>query len=128
MAQLVDAGFYVFKYFCPLSVYLTNKFTQLKRVLRFPELSNIISSRITMMDKFPNLSSPIVPHKYVVYVSNMKSKGLYYVPNIFTQPLVQFDMTGIGHGDLVAMHIATLSWSDENYRYFLCIVDVLTRI
>ena len=36
-------------------------------------------------------------------------------------------MTGIGPGDLVVMDIATLSWSAENYRYFLCIVDVFTR-
>ena len=36
-------------------------------------------------------------------------------------------MTCIGPGDLVPMDIATLSWSDENYRYFLCIVDVFTR-
>ena len=39
----------------------------------------------------------------------------------------EFDITGRGPGDLVAMDIGTFSWSDENYRYFLYIVDVFTR-
>ena len=43
------------------------------------------------------------------------------------QPMEVFDTSGIGPGDLIAMDIATLPWSDENYRYFLCIVDVFTR-
>ena len=33
-------------------------------------------------------------------------------------------MEGIGPCDLVAMDIATLPWSDDKFRYFLCIVDV----
>ena len=43
------------------------------------------------------------------------------------QPMEEFDISGIGPGDLIAMDIATLPWSDENYRYFLCIMDVFTR-
>ena len=43
------------------------------------------------------------------------------------QPMEEFDIRGIGPGDLIAMDIATPPWSDENYRYFLCIVDVFTR-
>lgn len=47
--------------------------------------------------------------------------------NTLRQLLEHFDMDGIGPGDLIALDIATLPWSDENYRYFLCIVDVFTR-
>ena len=42
-------------------------------------------------------------------------------------PLQEFKMEGIGPGDLVAMDIATLPWSDDKFRYFLCIVDAFTR-
>ena len=47
--------------------------------------------------------------------------------NAAKQPLGTFDMNGIGPGDLVAMDVATLPWSDDTYRYFLCMVDVFTR-
>ena len=47
--------------------------------------------------------------------------------NVSRQALEQFDISGIGPGDLVALDIATLPWSDEHYRYFLCVVDVFTR-
>ena len=42
-------------------------------------------------------------------------------------PLQEFKMEGVGPGDLVAMDIATLPWSDDKFRYFLCIVDAFTR-
>ena len=42
-------------------------------------------------------------------------------------PIQEFKMEGIGPGDLVAMDIATLPWSDDRFRYFLCIVDTFTR-
>ena len=43
------------------------------------------------------------------------------------QPLEQFDISGIGPGDLVALDVATLPWADGDYRHFLCIVDVFSR-
>ena len=42
-------------------------------------------------------------------------------------PLQEFSTEGIGPGDLVAMDVATLPWADEQFRHFLCIVDVFTR-
>ena len=42
-------------------------------------------------------------------------------------PLREFKMEGVGPCDLVAMDIATLPWSDDKFRYFLCIVDAFTR-
>ena len=42
-------------------------------------------------------------------------------------PIQEFDMDGLGPGDLIAMDIATLPWADGRYRYFLCMVDVFTR-
>ena len=42
-------------------------------------------------------------------------------------PLEEFQLEGMGPGDLVAMDIATLPWADEKFRYFLCIVDIFTR-
>ena len=47
--------------------------------------------------------------------------------NVAKQPLEQFDISGIGPGDLIALDVATLPWSDGDYRHFLCIVDVFTR-
>ena len=38
-----------------------------------------------------------------------------------------FKMEEVGPWDLVAMDIATLPWSDDKFRYFLCILDTFTR-
>ena len=43
------------------------------------------------------------------------------------EPVGTFNTSGIGPGDLIAMDVATLPWSDDTYRYFLCMVDVFTR-
>ena len=47
--------------------------------------------------------------------------------NAAKQPLGTFDLNGIGPGDLAAMDVDTLPWSDDTYRYFPCMVDVVTR-
>ena len=41
--------------------------------------------------------------------------------------LEKFDLTGVGPGDLVAIDIATLPWTDGGFRYFLCMVDMFSR-
>eukprot|EP00800_Vazella_pourtalesii_P015019 TRINITY_DN3966_c0_g1_i4.p2 TRINITY_DN3966_c0_g1~~TRINITY_DN3966_c0_g1_i4.p2 ORF type:complete len:139 (+),score=7.72 TRINITY_DN3966_c0_g1_i4:700-1116(+) len=42
-------------------------------------------------------------------------------------PLENFRKGNIGPGEFIAMDIATLPWADEDYRYFLLIVDVFSR-
>ena len=42
-------------------------------------------------------------------------------------PLTDFLRDDIGPGEFVAMDIATLPWSDKEYRYFLLIVDIFSR-
>ena len=43
-------------------------------------------------------------------------------------PFEEFQRRDIGPGEFVAMDIATLLWSDEEYRYFLLVVYVLSAI
>ena len=42
-------------------------------------------------------------------------------------PLQEFQRHNIGPGEFVAMDIATLPWTDTEYRYFLLIVDIFSR-
>ena len=42
-------------------------------------------------------------------------------------PMENFSREDVKPGEIVAIYIATLPWSDDDYRYFLLIVDVFSR-